>query len=58
MPYVLADCRTFEKPILQLAYINGDFSQKKSTTGAFLDVYNTWAMEIDKENEVAMCHLF
>ena len=54
MPYVLADCCTFEKTILQLAYIN----EKKSTTGALLDVYNTWAMEIDKENEVAMCHLF
>ena len=34
------------------------FQSKKSTTstGALLDVYNTWAMEIDKGNEV--CAIF
>ena len=32
------------------------FQPKKSTTAALLDVYNTWALEIDKGNEV--CAIF
>ena len=32
------------------------FQPKKSTTAALLDVYNTWAMEIDRGNEV--CAIF
>ena len=49
---------THSKTYSPLSLHQWGFQSKKSTTGALLDVYNTWAMEIDKENEVAMCHLF
>ena len=34
------------------------FQHKKSTTAALLDVYNTWATEIDRGNEVCTIFFF